>query len=122
MTEYEILDVISGYLSAAFTAMALYLSAVTAYIVSAFIAGDRLTKLQVTIVNIVFLFVSGVLTFGTTGLLIRTSNYIDRLLAISPEEPVLLGAGIIWFIGITLLMGICASLSFMWSVRHPKAE
>jgi len=122
MTEYEILDVIISFLSAALTTMALYLTAVTGYIVAAFIAGDRLTMLQVTIVNILFLFVAGVFTFGTTGNLIRQSNYVEKLLAISPEEPVLLSAGIIWFIGITMLLGILASLSFMWSVRHPKTE
>ena len=86
MTEYEILDVIISFLSAALTTMALYLTAVTGYIVAAFIAGDRLTMLQVTIVNILFLFVAGVFTFGTTGNLIRQSNYVEKLLAISPEE------------------------------------
>jgi hypothetical protein len=122
MTEYEIVDVIISFLSAALTSMALYLTTVTGYIVAAFIAGDRLTKLQVTIVNIFFLFVAGLFTFGTTGSLVREWSYLGKLRAISPEEPILLSAGIIWFIGITMLMGIFASLSFMWSVRHPKVE
>jgi len=122
MDEYEISDLIISYSSAGMTAMALYLTAVTGYLVAAFVAGDRLTRLQVTIINVLFLFISGLFIFGTTGYFVRQMDYIQKLRELSPEESVLMSIGVILFIGITMVLGTIACLSFMWSARHPKKE
>jgi hypothetical protein len=122
MTEYEITDAIVSYSTAAMSAMTLYLSAVTAYLVAAFMAATRLNRIQVIIVNVLFIFVSGFFTFGTVGYLTRQTYYVARLLEINPNQSTYLNYGVVSFIGIVEIMGIAASLYFMWSVRHPKEE
>jgi len=95
---------------------------VTGYLVVAFVSGDRLTNIQVTIINILFLFVSGLFIFGTTGYFLRQMDHTQKLHELSPEEPSLMSIGLILFVGVTMVLGIIACLSFMWSARHPKKE
>ena len=45
MTEYELLDYTASLMANFQTTLALYFTIVTAYVVAAFIAGDRLTQL-----------------------------------------------------------------------------
>ena len=122
MTEYELTDAIVSYSTAAMSAMTLYLSAVTAYLVAAFLAAERLTRNQVIIVNVLFLFVSGFFTFGTVGYLTRQVYYVGRLIEVNPDQAGYVNLGISSFIGIVELLGIAASLYFMWSIRHPEKE
>jgi hypothetical protein len=122
MTEYELADAIASYSVAAMTAMTLYLTAVTAYLVAAFVAGSRLSGKQVSIVNAIFLFVAGFFTYGTAGYFNRQLYYVGKLAALVPDESLLMNIETIVFIVTVELLGIVASLYFMWSIRHPKTE
>jgi hypothetical protein len=121
MTEYELTDAIVSYSVAAMTAMTLYLTATTAYLVAAFVAGSRLRGAQVSIVNALFIFVAGFFTYGTGGYFNRQLHYVGKLEALVPEEPLTLNLETIVFITSVESLGIIASLYFMWSIRHPKA-
>jgi hypothetical protein len=122
MTEYELTDAIASYTVAAMTAMTLYLTATTAYLVAAFTAGSRLSSTQVSIVNALFLFVAGFFAYGTAAFFNRQLYYVEKLKALVPEEPLVLNTEIIVFITSIESLGIIASLYFMWSFRHPKTE
>ena len=63
MTEYEIADLTASVLSNFLTSFTVFLSIVSAYVISAFAAGEKLTKIQLTIVNLCFLVAVGILGF-----------------------------------------------------------
>jgi hypothetical protein len=54
MTEYEIADLAASVLSNFLTSLTVFLSIVSAYVISAFGAGKRLTKIQLSIINLCF--------------------------------------------------------------------
>lgn len=54
MTEYELADYATSVMNNFLSAIAIYFSVVTAYIVAVYAAGNRLSKLQLTIVNVTF--------------------------------------------------------------------
>jgi hypothetical protein len=122
MTEYELTDAIVSHSVAAMTAMTLYLTAVSAYLVAAFVAGSRLSGIQVSIVNALFLFVASFFTYGTAGYFNRQLYYAGKLAALVPDDSIIFNIETIVFIATVELLGIVASLYFMWSIRHPKTE
>lgn len=118
MTEYEMLDASISYSSNAMNAMTLYFSAVTAYLVAAFMAGDRLDRTQIVVVNTLFIFVSAFFTYGTVGYLYRQLILVEKMRALSPQETFLIEPKQIIFIAAVMTLGILASIYFMWKVRH----
>ena len=52
MTEYEVADIAASVLANFLTSLTVFLSIVSAYVISAFVAGQRLTKIQLSIVNL----------------------------------------------------------------------
>ena len=61
MTEYEISDLAGGAMSNFLTTFTIFMSIVTAYVIAAFVAGRRLSKIQASVVNFCFLISSGVI-------------------------------------------------------------
>ena len=59
MTEYEVADIAASVLANFLTSLTVFLSIVSAYVISAFVAGQRLTKIQLSIVNLCFLVAVG---------------------------------------------------------------
>lgn len=64
MDEYQLSDLASGQMTNFLTSFTVLVSIVTAYVVAAFAAGSRLTRLQLLTVNFCFL-----LSAGAIGLL-----------------------------------------------------
>jgi hypothetical protein len=61
MTEYELVESIGVYASNSLQALSLYLTMVSAYLIVAFMAGDKLARRQVITINT--LFIIGALLF-----------------------------------------------------------
>ena len=59
MSEYELAELAGLAMSNFLTTFTVFVSIVTAYVIAAFAAGQRLSKLQVSIVNSCFLIASG---------------------------------------------------------------
>lgn len=111
------------------TALAILLTIVSGYMVIAYLVGGKLTKIQVFLVNTVYI---------TSGLSVLTSNYGSVLdsataraqagrhaeelaLIISPvgeAAPETLAIIVATVNSLFLIV----SLVFMWQVRHPKTE
>ena len=120
MSEYEIVESIGMYISNSIESISIYLTIVTAYLVAAFIAGDRLTRRQVVIVNALFISGAGIFTYTTVGLLLRQRHYVLELAQVQPETILPGSVPLAPIMGFVQLGGIAASLKFMWDVRHPK--
>jgi hypothetical protein len=107
--------------------IAIYLSAVFAFILAAYTAGDKMTRLQVSICNSLFTLFSFVIISRIIALGAGMNELLIDLTAIQGESEMarynlmaksvrLIVATSVWSSGT-----ICA-LVFMWSVRHPKTE
>ena len=123
MTEYEMMDVIVNRFATMTDQAALYFALVSGYLIAAFFVGARLTRLQVFVVNSLFI-------MWTVGLLIGWSTALEATLDLdaairhleSPTVGSTMGsaAASAYLFSIVQTIGIIASLIFMWSVRHPK--
>jgi hypothetical protein len=114
VTEYELLDYTASLMANFQTALALYFTIVTAYVVAAFVAGDRLTRLQLHIVNSCFAIAAGIV--GSLTVLIFARFYSYARQASVPD-----GAPLIdfrWPLGLLVLAVFVGCLVFMWSIRN----
>ena len=111
------------------TALAILLTIVSGYMVIAYLVGEKLTRIQVLLVNMVYI---------ASGLSVLTSNYgsvldsataraeaaqrIEELRSIA--TPVGEAVPEIYAIIVAAVnsLFLIISLVFMWQVRHPKAE
>jgi len=107
--------------------IAIYLSAVFAFILAAYTAGDNMTRLQVSICNFLFTLFSFVIIIRIVALGAGMNEVLIDLADIQGESEMarynlmdqsvrLFVATFVWSSG-----AICA-LIFMWSIRHPKTE
>jgi hypothetical protein len=69
MSEYELAELASGAMSNFLTSFTIFVSIVTAYAITAFAAGQRLSRIQVSVVNTCFL-----ITCGAFGAQTRMGN------------------------------------------------
>lgn len=119
MTDYEILDAMFASFGLGFTAVVLYLTVLSSFLIVAYFAGAKLTRVQVVIVTGLFVLSAIFATWASIAFLAAarelqllqvTAPLYSRQIAphhlILPVE----------------LIGILASLKFMWDVRHPKTE
>ena len=122
MTEYEIRDLMNSTLSGSTSVLSVMISVISAYLIVSWLVGDRLTRSQVTWINLLFV------TFGSLMILRWVTGYrIAMGLQASLLQHTQDVATIITIELVTVVAGICVaaflgSLKFMWDVRHPKTE
>ena len=114
-TAASILEVQASY-------VAIYLTIIFAYLSVAYVAGKELTRFQLTVVTFVFTAVAGrqVFLIAFMGQLARMKG--AQIREVYEHAPAIgVENSIFWPIAIWST-GIIASLLFMWSIRHAKAE
>ncbi len=122
MTEYELLDLIGTWKADTAYNATSFISILFAYILAAYFAGAKLTRLQVTIISLLMLWHCSVNMFLIT---VNQQSLIEYHDLIRPEwaaTAVKNGLVMRWIIGAGGFLSIVAALSFMWSVRHSKAD
>jgi hypothetical protein len=101
----------------------LYFALVSGYLVTAYFLGSRLTRLQVSVVNVLFcLWTAGILGgyINTVSDTIQLETAI-REIGVSPVAGKVSDSTFASYsFAIVQLFGVFASLVFMWSVRHPR--
>ena len=123
MTEYEILDLVGGESAQSATQFTLYLTVLFAYLVTAYFVGERLTRAQVFLLSGLYIFVNLAQAWGMVLTMNRVGELMDRKAEISPLtdwEQGYVEYGNLW--AIAMVIGVLASLYFMWSVRHANTE
>jgi len=98
------------------SAMNLYLSAVSGYLLVAYFLGADLTRLQTTIITVLFIFFGIANTYAVM-------SYFDSAAFFGHTYGA--GRAPLWAgpsTGVLFAGGILASLKFMWDVRHSKKE
>ncbi|MDB4542665.1 hypothetical protein N9241_00330 [bacterium] len=120
MTEADLIEAINATLDIHLSTLLAYLSIVSAYLIAAFIAGDKLTSLQSVIVSTLFIFASTMCALALWGSGSRISYMVDALLLADPSHPIIYSNNFRNGMTLLCLLGIAASLKFMWDIRHPK--
>lgn len=111
MSTYETLDLVYSLISYGVTIMAFYFSVVSAYLIVAYLAGRELSKLQVIIINTLFLAFSFSLVYGTFNFFFGAYSFVQE--AGGPIPP--------WsppFLALIETFGIFAALFFMIIIRR----
>ena len=128
MSEYELITVretiiqsLNGLADVQASHIAIYLTLIFAYISVAYIAGSKLTRLQMILVTAVFLLASTreVIAIALLGVAISEKyGHLEKFNASGDVviESITLPSLFIWSSGIFI------SLIFMWSARHTKTE
>ena len=114
MTEYELADYTSSMMSNFLSAITIYFSLITTYLVVAFVAGDRLTRLQLAVVNVSFTVAAGIM--GILSVLIFARFFAFASQVGNPTGT----AGPVEFtvpLGILVTIVLIGCYTFMWSVR-----
>jgi hypothetical protein len=122
MTEYELVDVLISYNTAALSAMALYLTTVSSYLIVAYLAGKNLATSQVVIISVLFIVFGLLFGYAAFAYMRRGLLMADELRTMNPGEFVGISPWIVFLATGVLFAGILASLRFMWEIRHPKSE
>lgn len=111
MTEYETLELTFSLISYGMTAMALYFTVVSGYLIGAYMIGAQLSRSQVWILTSLFIVFAISMVFGTFSFFAEASAFGERSLS-SLEY---------WLapiIGLAEVAGIVASLKFMFDIRR----
>ncbi len=127
MTEYEIeslrqatLQSVMAIADVQSTHISIYLTIVFAYIVVAYVAGEKLTRFQLSIVSFVFVAacmweLMMIITLGAGATAIGFEILQD-----ADTQPPLSGSARIWFSILLWSSGMFSALIFMWNVRSSK--
>lgn len=122
MTEYELLDLVAGSIDSMYDSVALYLSIASGYLLVAYLAGAKLTRMQTIIISVLFVAGAGLQCWGLVTYQLANEEYLAAKALISPlteyQQGIAENGGGRIIAGV-MIAGIIASIYFMWSVRHP---
>ena len=122
MTEPALVEAANSSWALVTSAIGLYVTVTSAYLVVAFLAGAKLTTSQTGIISTLYITMVITLLAGLYAWLVRGTYYSSELMALEskastfsvPDVPIIMTA--------VCTAGVLASLKFMWDVRHPKTE
>jgi hypothetical protein len=114
MSEYELADYATSVMGNFLSAIAIYFSIVTAYIVAVYAAGDQLSKLQLIIVNVTFTIAATIMGFLSFLLFSRFFELGSRAFEGRDDTP-LIDFSIP--LGVLVTVVYLGCLLFMWTVR-----
>ena len=122
MTEFELGEMIYNSTSSMASLAQVHFGLVSAYLVVSYMVGDKLTKVQSVIITTLYVawvttVIQGVFSESQTTLhLVQELETHGSTIGKSVHP-----SGIIGFLSVQVL-GLIASLYFMWSIRHPRTE
>ena len=121
MNEFEISELVFLANDAGNTALALYMTTVSGYLLISYVVGAKLTRYQITLVSALFVFFATAFTYSATASFKAMVFYQEELkqlkgglgvLSTTAEDVYANG------IAVALIAGVFGSLAFMWNVRR----
>ena len=113
MIDYELATYAAGVLSNFLSGITVYFSIITAYVITDFVAGERLSRLQLSIVNLCFTIAAGIIGPLSVLMFSRFNELVLRLQDFEGTPSVNFTAAIA-LLNVILYVG---SLVFMFSTR-----
>ena len=122
MTEAELMELVQSVWANYLSTMALFISVISAFLIIAYIAGGRLTRQQVILVNTLMGIFTGFGVAGMYGFSLTGTEAMLLAIEISTQRTKI-GITTVPEITLTVFPAIVlACYKFMWDVRHPKTE
>ena len=106
--------------------LALYYSLLFGYLLAAYAIGKKLTSIQTLVLTALYL--SAVSYNRFYGFMVLKSMFVtenqmsEMLGATATPAQLMVQKGMLTFVSAFVIMSILASLYFMWSIRHSKAQ
>ena len=113
MTEYESAELTFSLVGYGMTALALYFTIVSGYLIGAYMVGARLLRSQVLIVTSLFIVFESILVFGSYSFFEAATRFGG-----SSSDSIEYWLGPV--IAIAEVIGIFGALKFMYDIRHEK--
>ncbi len=120
MTEFELIEASAEYNGLMQGWVSLYFTAFTAFMITAYLVGSKLTTNQTIFVCGGFLILSALSTVGAYGAGNLMVYFADEVLLVNSKRPFIANYPMIYVSTALLFIGILGSLKFMWDARHPK--
>ena len=102
-----------------------FVTIISAYLVVAYVVGKELLRGQVIMINLLFVAVAGMTSFGNV-VTARNAIQAHYLGSLNVKEMTPLPEFLIYLVPVFILfLDVCivlVSLKFMWDIRHPKPE
>jgi hypothetical protein len=122
MTEAELIEAATSFSGLMQGWVSIYFTALTAFLVTTYLAGSKLSTNQAIFVCGGFFIITSLCTFAafaTGNQLVHLSNEVE---SINPNRKFAANYPIIYVLATVLGAGCLGGLKFMWDVRHPKTE
>lgn len=118
LMDYDLADYTSSVMGNFLSCITIYFSIVTAYVIAAFAAGGKLSRLQLFIVNSSFTIAAGVIGPLTV---LSFSRFVElaRRLQDADNTPLI---DFSYALAVLVLILYLGSLAFMYSVRRKPSE
>ena len=124
MTEYELGEMLYNTFENLWTSAQMYFTLVSAYLIAIYLVGAKLTTQQNRIVTGLYLLWILQTIYNQFNTLGSTSAIAEQLYAMNSvlvtSAPAMTNMTVYSFL-LVQVMGIVASIYFMWGIRHPRA-
>ena len=122
MTEAELVEHLMAWFAQISGDADRYFTLVSAYLIVAYLVGNKLSLLQLSIINTLYVLWTGGIIVGSFSAVESLGIIEDRLALLNSDFDGSRGVTGVYNVIAVYLGGVLASLIFMWSVRHPKTE
>ena len=122
MSEYEMADLLTGLVDGTVATFEVYISLMIAFLVATYLSANRMTRSQIISVSTLFSVAALLATWATYSYMNRAVPLAAELTLINPDKTYGAKPVVRDMIAIIMILGIFASLKFMWDVRHQKLE
>ena len=118
MNEPELVEAANSTFALVVDLLTFYMTITSAYLLVAYIAGAKLSRFQITVVSVLYIFMGSASTYALSLWMIRGIYYMARVQALDATAPINPTAIIPLMIIAALIGGIVTSLIFMWNIRR----
>jgi hypothetical protein len=102
------------------TALALYMTAISGYLIIAYVVGAALNRYQIVLINSLFLFFSGAFTYSAFVSFQGMRYYSEESAKIRGDPAGLSSTAEDAFVAtivVSLILGMIGAIAFMWDIR-----
>jgi len=122
MSEYEMADLLTGLVDGTVATFEVYISLMIAFLVATYLSANRMTRSQIISVSTLFSVAALLATWATYSYMNRAVPLAAELTLINPDKTYGAKPVVRDMMAIIMILGIFASLKFMWDVRHHKLD
>ena len=122
MTEYELADLIFSAVNGGTNVVGIFFTILSGYLIVAWLVGEKLTRTQVIMVNILYLSAAIFMIWAWVARFLAALSIQNQLLLLNSQSPDLVRIDVIFVFSGVMSFLVLVSLKFMWDVRHPKTE